>query len=149
VGRKKRTIHPALRRALMLRDGGCAFPGCTNDRFVDAHHIVHWSGGGETKLDNLLLLCRRHHTLVHEAGFSIETTAEGFDFRDPQGRALPHADRRPATSVDEVRRAHRRRGLRLDAKTNMPQWAGTPPDYGACIDSLLTGPTVEYYGAKN
>src|SRR5262249_32507061 len=53
VGRKTRAIPPALRRALDARDGGCRFPGCTNSRFVDAHHVVHWADGGETNLDNL------------------------------------------------------------------------------------------------
>jgi len=41
-------------------------------RFVDAHHVKHWSAGGETSLDNLLLLCSHHHQLVHEGGFRIE-----------------------------------------------------------------------------
>ena len=57
VGRRKRTISPALRRALAARDGRCRFPGCQNRR-CDAHHIEHWADGGETALDNLVLLCR-------------------------------------------------------------------------------------------
>jgi hypothetical protein len=58
IGRRTRTISPAMRRALKRRDGGCRFPGCTNTRFVDGHHIEHWADGGETRLDNLVLLCR-------------------------------------------------------------------------------------------
>ena len=54
VGRKTRTIPPALRRALDARDRGCRFPAC-GLRFTDAHHIVHWADGGETKLDNTVL----------------------------------------------------------------------------------------------
>jgi hypothetical protein len=65
LGRKRRTLSAALRRALAARDQGCCFPGCTRRRFVDAHHIEHWGTGGETNLDNLVLLCRRHHRLVH------------------------------------------------------------------------------------
>jgi uncharacterized protein DUF222/HNH endonuclease len=61
IGRKSRGIPPAIRRALRFRDGGCRFPGCTNTRFVDGHHIKHWADGGETSLDNLVQLCRRHH----------------------------------------------------------------------------------------
>jgi 5-methylcytosine-specific restriction endonuclease McrA len=57
VGRKTRTIPPAIRRALDHRDAGCRFPGC-GLKFCDAHHIDHWADGGETKLDNLILLCR-------------------------------------------------------------------------------------------
>lgn len=66
VGRKTRTVPPALRRALRSRDHCCRFPGCTQRRFVDAHHMHHWADGGQTKLSNLVLLCRRHHRLLHE-----------------------------------------------------------------------------------
>ena len=58
VGRRTRTISPALRRALAARDGHCRFPGCRARR-VDAHHVEHWAHGGATALDNLVLLCRR------------------------------------------------------------------------------------------
>ena len=68
VGRKTRTIPAAIRRALAARDARCRFPGCTARR-CDAHHITHWCDGGRTSLDNLMLLCRRHHRLVHEGGF--------------------------------------------------------------------------------
>ena len=65
VGRRTRTVSPALRRALAARDGQCRFPGCPARR-CDAHHIRHWADGGETALSNLMLLCRRHHRAVHE-----------------------------------------------------------------------------------
>ena len=65
VGRKTRTIPPSIRRALLARDQGCRFPGCTA-RHCDTHHIEHWLDGGQNSLDNLLLLCRRHHRSVHE-----------------------------------------------------------------------------------
>ncbi len=71
VGRKTRTISPALRRALEVRDQGCRFPGC-GLRFTDAHHVRHWADGGETSLSNLLLLCSYHHRLMHEEGWKIE-----------------------------------------------------------------------------
>jgi hypothetical protein len=85
VGRKTRTTPGALRRALEIRDRGCRFPGC-GLRFTDAHHVKHWADGGETSLDNCLLLCRHHHRLVHEGRWTI-----GFDdqrrpiFFDPRG----------------------------------------------------------------
>ncbi len=66
VGRKTRTISSPLRRFLNARDRGCRFPGCTNTRYVDAHHIHHWADGGETKPSNLVSLCRFHHRKVHE-----------------------------------------------------------------------------------
>jgi len=77
VGRKTRAIPPATRRALLSRDRHCQFPGCTQDRYVEGHHVVHWAKGGETKLDNLVLLCGRHHRAVHEFGYRIERTSEG------------------------------------------------------------------------
>jgi hypothetical protein len=85
VGRKTRTISPALRRALELRDGGCRFPGC-GCRFTDAHHVEHWADGGETSLANCLLLCHFHHRLVHEGGWRIRWWGKGRPvFIDPRG----------------------------------------------------------------
>ena len=67
VGRKTRTIPAATRRALIARDRHCVMPGChRNPRWADAHHITHWADGGTTNLNNLVLLCRYHHTLVHQ-----------------------------------------------------------------------------------
>jgi hypothetical protein len=80
VGRRTRVIPPAIRRALKRRDGGCTFPGCTNTRFVDGHHIQHWADGGETRLDNLVSLCRFHHRLVHEGGYYIVRDGAAFRF---------------------------------------------------------------------
>jgi hypothetical protein len=77
IGRRTRTVPAAMRRALASRDGGCRFPGCTHTRWTDAHHIRHWSQGGETSTENLVLLCRRHHRLVHEGGFRVDRAPEG------------------------------------------------------------------------
>ncbi|MEN8145512.1 MAG: DUF222 domain-containing protein, partial [Gemmatimonadota bacterium] len=91
AGRRTRTISPALRRALEARDCGCRFPGC-GLRFTDAHHVRHWADGGETSLENLLLLCRHHHRLVHEQGWRIELWRSGTGqtdqpaFVDPKGQ---------------------------------------------------------------
>ncbi|MFB6368424.1 MAG: DUF222 domain-containing protein [Gemmatimonadota bacterium] len=93
VGRKRRTVPPALRRALEVRDRGCRFPGC-GLRFTDAHHITHWADGGETSLENCVLLCRRHHRLVHEEGWTVEWWGENRAvFRDPKGGV--HLEERP------------------------------------------------------
>ena len=87
IGRRTRSIPPAIRRALMLRDRGCAFPGCPHTRFLHAHHLRHWLHGGATSLDNLLLLCSFHHHLVHEGGWRISAAADrGFLFQPPGGR---------------------------------------------------------------
>ncbi|HXU62279.1 MAG TPA: DUF222 domain-containing protein, partial [Polyangia bacterium] len=76
VGRRTRSIPPAIRRALWIRDRGCRFPGCASTRFLHGHHIQHWLHGGRTSLDNLLFLCSFHHRLVHEGGFTITMTAD-------------------------------------------------------------------------
>jgi uncharacterized protein DUF222/HNH endonuclease len=102
IGRKTRTVPTAIKRALRSRDRGCVFPGCTHTRFVDAHHIRHWAAGGETGLDNLLLLCTRHHRLVHEGGFSIaKDYRDRWYFRRPDGRAVPDCGYRPEHSLDD------------------------------------------------
>ncbi len=103
IGRKTRSIPPAMRRALRIRDGGCRFPGCTNDRFVDGHHIQHWADGGETSLDNLVLLCRRHHHLVHEGGFTCAKTNDGeVYFQDQQQMPLPNWSVMPTIGEDDI-----------------------------------------------
>jgi len=103
IGRKTRAIPPAMRRALRFRDGGCRFPGCTNDKFVDGHHIQHWADGGETSLDNLVLLCRHHHHLVHEGGFTCTKTSDGeVLFQDQRQEPLPEWSILPAIGEDDI-----------------------------------------------
>jgi hypothetical protein len=63
---------------------------CTCDRFVDVHHIQHWADGGKTSLDNLVLLCRNHHRLVHEGGFGVQTGEDNtLSFTAPDGQIIP------------------------------------------------------------
>ena len=76
VGRRQRTIPPHIRRALEERDRGCRYPGCAS-RFTEAHHVKHWADGGETSLANTLLLCRRHHHLVHEGRTRMALDRDG------------------------------------------------------------------------
>jgi hypothetical protein len=84
VGRATRTIPAAVRRALAVRDGGCRFPGCDRPpEWTDGHHIEHWADGGETKLDNLVLLCRRHHRVVHEGRWRLEVSPGGAVIAQP------------------------------------------------------------------
>ncbi len=126
VGRRTRTIPPALRRALEARDRGCRFPGC-GSRFCDAHHVRHWGQGGETSLANTVLLCRHHHRLVHEGGWRVGWGATGEPvFLDPRGGV--HYDARPR--LPEVRsdpvaaliEAHRSRGIEPDWATAGRRW---------------------------
>jgi hypothetical protein len=67
IGRQTRVVPGPLRRALVARDRGCCFPGCDRPaRWADVHHIRHWTHGGPTALDNLVLLCSFHHAEVHK-----------------------------------------------------------------------------------
>jgi hypothetical protein len=78
VGRSKRVIFPAQRRALNVRDKGCRFPGCDRPAtWTSGHHLVHWIRGGSTDLPNLVLLCYRHHWMVHEGGWQLVKTDDG------------------------------------------------------------------------
>jgi hypothetical protein len=128
VGRRTRTIPPALRRALEVRDRGCRFPGC-GLRFADAHHIVHWADGGRTDLKNTVLLCRRHHRLVHEEGHRICLDSEGrVAFFSPNGGAIAAAHRPPelgADPVEELVRANRDRGADPQWNTGQPRYHHT------------------------
>lgn len=102
VGRKSRVVPAAIKRALWARDEGCRFPGCGRKRFVDAHHIAHWSAGGETSLENLMLLCTKHHGLVHEGRFRIEKDyRDHWFFKRPDGRAVPSCGYRSEDVTDD------------------------------------------------
>ncbi len=138
VSKRTRTIPPALRRALRARDHGCQFPGCTNSRYLHAHHIHHWARGGPTRLDNLVQLCSYHHRLVHEGGFQVERAGpRTIRFRRPDGREiLPAGPFRPATGPD-LRHQHRTHGLNIDQRTCTPRSAGDKLDYDIAVEGLL------------
>jgi len=127
VGRKTRTIPPSVRRALEVRDRGCRFPGC-GLRFTDAHHIRHWADGGETSLNNLLLLCSHHHRLLHEEGWKIEWWGKDRQpaFIDPRGqthlgrpREAPELPPDPVAALVEETRS---RGADPDFYTAGARW---------------------------
>jgi Domain of unknown function (DUF222)/HNH endonuclease len=84
VGRSARLATPAIRKALLIRDRGCAIPGCNcPPGQLEAHHIIHWIDGGATAVWNMVLLCRRHHRFVHEKGWSISLRADGSVIFEP------------------------------------------------------------------
>lgn len=126
VGRRRRTIPGWLRRLVHQRDPGCRFPGCPNSRWTDVHHIIHWAAGGRTDLDNLVRLCRFHHTSVHRLGIGIGrsvadrswafTTADGHLIEPPR---LPGSI---GTAADG-------RGLGM--------WEGDPARMDHIIDALV------------
>jgi hypothetical protein len=122
IGRKTRTVPTAIKRALRSRDKACSFPGCHHTRFVDAHHIEHWSNGGETNIDNLMLLCSQHHKLVHEGGFTIERDYQNrWFFKRPDGRAVPSCGYLSEDITDDdIGNVSRRAGLRSELFNNPP-----------------------------
>ncbi len=139
VGRKTRSIPPSIRRALQKRDQGCRFPGCAATRHVDAHHVRHWADGGETRLDNLVTLCRHHHRAVHEDGFGVRMNANGRpEFSDPHGRKIPET---PQThyrgNVFALMNINRRLGLGVSAETCVPEWHGESLDVDIAIAKLV------------
>jgi len=140
IGRRARSIPPAIRRALMVRDHGCAFPGCSHTRFLHAHHVKHWLHGGETRLENLVMVCSFHHHLVHEGGWRISTAPDkSFQFHGPDGSPLAAVPPREpiGVAVEWLREWAEANGLDLGPETNMPQWDGTRPDYEMAVSALL------------
>ena len=143
VGRKTRTIPPPIRRALEFRDQGCRFPGCTS-KHCDAHHIVHWADGGETKLSNLVLLCRRHHRLLHEGGFTVQMSEEGaVQFLLPRGRPLERCPAPPPIGLHAARELVEHledTGILITGKESMPAWDGRPMDLHYVMECLWRPP---------
>ena len=137
VGRRTRTIPPALARALDVRDAGrCRFPGCTHRRFLDRHHVKHWSNDGETKLDNLLTLCTAHHQLVHEGGWSVELDGDEARFFRPDGTQLTWPrPLRVDDAVAELEGAHAT--LAIGPTTGLTLWNGKRPEYGLCVEAVV------------
>lgn len=143
VGRKTRTIPPPIRRALEFRDQGCRFPGCTS-KHCDAHHIVHWADGGETKLSNLVLLCRRHHRLLHEGGFSVKMSEAGaVRFFHRRGRPLEQSPAPPPVGLHAARELVEHledAGILITGEESMPSWDGRPLDLPYVMECLWRPP---------
>jgi len=139
IGRRTRSIPPAIRRALDRRDNGCRFPGCTARHHVDAHHIRHWADGGETRLDNLLQLCRHHHRLVHEGGYSLTLDGAGGPvFAAPNGKLIPNGpDTRFCGNVFALTTGNQRERLGIGAGTLVPLWYGDNMDDGMAVQGLI------------
>jgi hypothetical protein len=137
VGRKARTIPPAIRRALNARDKGCRFPGCSFKRYVDGHHVKHWAHGGETKLANLITLCRFHHRLVHEGQVVLQTLDDGaFRFVRPNGECFESPVPTPAGWAELVAE-HEASEIRILPATAVTRWTGEALDLALAVDVLI------------
>jgi hypothetical protein len=78
LGRTRRLFTPAQLKYLWQRDKGCTIPGCgAPPWWCDGHHVIHWANGGATDVGNAALLCGRHHTIVHQRGWTATVTAAG------------------------------------------------------------------------
>lgn len=133
VGRRTRSVPAAIRRALRLRDAArCQFPGCTYEKYLDAHHIEHWAQGGRTELSNLVTLCRWHHRLVHEGGIGVGARAGGgWRFFRADGREFAPVRCNPVTYYrgTELEETHREAGLQITETTAATRWRGERMDY--------------------
>jgi hypothetical protein len=150
LGRTRRLVSKAQRRALMIRDQMCRYPGCHQTRHLKAHHVLPWALGGRTDLDNLVLLCQWHHTAVHEGGVTITRDADGWVFTKPDGQLCDRliSDENLARHLDFALR--RRQQAQHDqlaavdsfqhpaARTIRPRWAGERFDLHACVQALFT-----------
>ena len=121
-----------LRRLLHARDKGCRFPGCSNSRYVDAHHIEHWANGGETKPSNLVSLCRFHHHAVHEGGIRIEKLDDGaLRFVKSNGAAVDNIAPGFTQPAGDWRR------LTAGHPHPVASWKGDRMDYSLGIEVLM------------
>lgn len=140
VGRKTRALTTAIARALDSRDKGCRFPGCTHDRYLEAHQVKHWAEGGETKLENLVHLCWFHHRAVHEGGYRVELDMTGdLVVHRPDGRPLRHAPPPIKLTVDPeelLAEEHRALGIEIRPET-LTAWRGESMDYDWAVSSLM------------
>lgn len=154
IGRRSRVIPPAMSRALSIRDGGCQFPGCCETRHVEGHHVIHWANGGETKLENLVTLCRYHHHALHNGLFFISIKPALFSVSGKQ-QVQRFADRlvftnasngeiiqvNPCKFSPECRDASAFEDslpTTINAQSAVTHWHGESMDYGLAIGSLFS-----------
>jgi hypothetical protein len=120
-------------------DQTCRFPGCTHARYLHGHHIVHWADGGETRLDNLVLLCSHHHHLVHDDGFGCAVIRGEICFMTPDGAVLPRA--RTLASLAELGESAQTfeddlAEFGIDKDTCLPNYHGDGMDYDLALQGL-------------
>ena len=133
---EQRIVPRRIRRLLLRRDHGmCQFPGCESDHRLHAHHVVHWTNGGPTELANLISVCDFHHHKVHEGGWNIQASDQGWIFIDPTGQRfavpvlrLPMDAELPTPEADvssPQARNSSREEVRQDRRTTAAPLSGT------------------------
>ena len=139
AGRRTRKPSAALRRAVRERDRHrCRYPGCESRR-VDAHHIRFWSNGGETRLGNLISLCKAHHHLVHDRGIIIAATGGGFAFYLPNGAQLSNSPPLPAGDPAAITECH---GAEITPTTIVSPHSGGRLDLNMAVWVALTNAEI-------
>ena len=135
VGRSHRLVTDRQYRALLLRDGGCGFPGCGSTDGLEAHHVKHWLYGGRTDLANLLVLYRRHHHAHHDGEFTITPRRRGrFRFTRADGQVLPlrHDPSVEVATSPPIEDEH----PRVPAGAATPRWDGTRLDLDYAVHAI-------------
>lgn len=140
IGRAARRPPRWLRRRLHARDRGCRFPGCPERRVVHAHHVRHWTRGGPTDLDNLAELCRFHHRLVHEGGWTMTLDVAGTaTFGSADGVTVTSTTRPGGGSAEppvDLATANARRGVGINSTTVVPDHHD-PLDLDLALTALI------------
>ena len=136
LGRSQRLPNRAQRRALMARDGGGRFPGCTERRYVEAHHVEHWIDGGPTDLANLVLLCWHHHHALHEGGYVAALVAGAFSVWRPDASLLESEALVPPEGPGVVEQ-NQALGLTITPESVIAQWDWGPISYPDAVAGLL------------
>lgn len=153
IGRRSRVISPAMARALSIRDGGCQFPGCCETHYVEGHHIIHWANGGETKMENLVTLCRYHHQELHKGAFFLTLSPPKLFTKEPSiaqafadrlvftsgadGYVIPRNPVNFTSSDYDFSVLQDSLPEEINADTAVCHWTGERMDYGMGIDGLL------------
>jgi hypothetical protein len=138
LGRSARFPSRAMRRALRSRDRCCLWPGCTQARRLDAHHLTPWSVGGETNLRDLVSLCSHHHHLAHEGGLSVTRAASGrVVVRAPAGWEITAVPLLPPTKPRDLVTAVEQAGVTVDERTIVTEWGGEGLDLGHVVWTLM------------
>jgi uncharacterized protein DUF222/HNH endonuclease len=138
LGRSRRLASPAQIAALTVRDEGrCQFPGCTHTRHLHAHHRIPWWFGGRTDIDNLILVCSFHHSVIHDHGYRIRWWSGRWQFSRPDGSPIPTVGAPLTGNTDTLIEMHTRAALRIDRTTLTPDWDGDRLDPEPILDALL------------
>jgi hypothetical protein len=141
LGRTRRLVSKTLLAALGVRDHHhCQFPGCTNRRGLQAHHIRHWLHGGRTDIDNLVLICEAHHRLIHDHGYRVAGTGRQLRFHRPDGLPIPVAGAETSGAAETLVELNERAGLSTSAMGLTPTWAGERLDPTSIMLRLLPAP---------